>query len=121
MIEGPEFDTGTPPGEPTSPPTDECEARAAAVREALRAVVDPEIRIDVVSLGLIRQIVCEGDDVAIQMILTTPFCPYGPFLMQQVRDVARAAVPGDVRVTLSDDLWSPGMMEGTNLAEWGLL
>jgi metal-sulfur cluster biosynthetic enzyme len=91
------------------------------VREALRQVVDPEIRIDVVTLGLIREIVVEPRAVAITMILTTPFCPYGGYLIQQVKDAATSAAGAEARVTMGEELWSPSMMEGADLAEWGLL
>jgi len=96
-------------------------ALESAIREALRNVVDPEIRIDVVSLGLIRHIAFNGHETEVQMILTTPFCPYGGILVQQVKDVTRSVVPGDVTVTLMDEPWSPDLMEGVDLAEWGLL
>jgi metal-sulfur cluster biosynthetic enzyme len=97
------------------------QAVESEVREALRQVVDPEIRIDVVALGLIRNVVVMDDAVEVQMILTTPFCPYGGILVQQVKDVTRSVVSGEVRVTLLDEMWSPDLMEGANLAEWGLL
>jgi metal-sulfur cluster biosynthetic enzyme len=96
-------------------------ALESEVREALRQVFDPEIRIDVVTLGLIRDVIVLPDAVEVQMILTTPFCPYGGILVQQVKDVARTVVPGEVRVTLLDEMWSPDMMEGGDLSEWGLL
>lgn len=96
-------------------------ALESEVREALRQVVDPEIRIDVVTLGLIRHILVDDDAVEVQMILTTPFCPYGGILVQQVKDVTRSVVAGDVRVTMLDEMWSSDMMEGADLAEWGLI
>ncbi|MFN8423463.1 MAG: iron-sulfur cluster assembly protein [Anaerolineae bacterium] len=46
------------------------------IRESLRSVVDPEINIDVVTLGLIREIIFHPAETEVQMILTTPFCPY---------------------------------------------
>jgi metal-sulfur cluster biosynthetic enzyme len=107
--------------EQSVPAAAEQPALESQVREALRAVVDPEIRIDVVALGLIRHIAVADDVTEIQMILTTPFCPYGGILVQQVKDVARSVVGGDVHVTLMDEMWSPDMIEGGDLAEWGLL
>jgi metal-sulfur cluster biosynthetic enzyme len=96
-------------------------ALESEVREALRGVVDPEIRIDVVALGLIREILFDGDETEVRMILTTPFCPYAGVLVQQVKDMTTSVVAGPVRVTLTDELWSPDMMEGGDLSEWGLL
>ena len=91
------------------------------VREALRRVIDPEIRIDVVTLGLIREIVFDGEETEVRMILTTPFCPYAGALVQQVKDMTTSVVAGPVRVTLTDEMWTPDMMEGGDLSEWGLL
>ncbi len=94
------------------------------VRQALRAVVDPELGLDVVTLGLIRDIIFHADDdTEVQMIMTTPFCPYAGMLIQQVQQVASVAVDGPARVTLLDEpLWEPSMMEGGDIfSEWGLI
>jgi metal-sulfur cluster biosynthetic enzyme len=95
--------------------------KESEIREALRRVVDPEIRIDVVSLGLIRDIVFHPDETEVKMILTTPFCPYAGALVQQVKDMTMSVVAQPVRVTLTDERWTPDMMEGGDLSEWGLL
>ena len=92
------------------------------IREALRIVVDPELGMDVVTLGLIRDIIFREDETEIQMIMTTPFCPYAGMLIQQVQEVAASVVDGPVRVTLRDEMWDPSMMEGGDLfADWGLV
>jgi metal-sulfur cluster biosynthetic enzyme len=108
-------------------PTNEVDALAleSEVREALRHVVDPEINLDVITLGLIRHIVIDDRGVEVQMILTTPFCPYAGMMVQQVKDMTRLVVdnvlPGEVKVTLLDEVWSPELMDGGDWAEWGLL
>src|SRR5215510_2177309 len=61
------------------------------VRTALRQVVDPEIGMDVIQLGLIRELDMKADSTHVQMLLTTPFCPYGPQLMEQVRRTVQEA------------------------------
>ncbi len=92
------------------------------IREALRVVVDPELGMDVVTLGLIRDIIFREDETEIQMVMTTPFCPYAGVLIQQVQQVAATVVDGPVRVTLLDEMWDPSMMEGGDLfANWGLV
>ena len=91
------------------------------LREALRQVVDPEIGFDVVTLGLIRGIDVSPESVEIQMIFTTPFCPYGGILLQQVKDMARTLTERDITVELLDEQWSPDMMEGGDWSEWGLI
>jgi metal-sulfur cluster biosynthetic enzyme len=92
------------------------------IREALRQVVDPEINIDIVTLGLIREIVRDGAGTEVRMILTTPFCPYAGTLVQQTKDMTRAVTGGEVRVVLLDEpVWSPELMEGGDWSEWGLI
>jgi metal-sulfur cluster biosynthetic enzyme len=44
------------------------------IREALRPVVDPEMGVSAVDLGTIRDVVTEGDEVGVTMVLTAPFC-----------------------------------------------
>ena len=55
------------------------------VKTALRDVYDPELGMSVMELGLIRKLDFEADLTEITMLLTTPFCPYGPALIEQVR------------------------------------
>jgi len=82
------------------------------VREALRPVMDPEIGMSVVDLGMIREVVIKGDVVEIKMVLTAPFCPLAGFITDQVRQAA-AAVPGvkEAKVTLLDERWDPSWMK----------
>jgi metal-sulfur cluster biosynthetic enzyme len=91
------------------------------IREALRRVVDPEINLDVIALGLIRTIVFGSEETEVQMMLTTPFCPYAGMMVQQVKDMTQSVTGGPVRVTLLDEPWSPELMEAGDLSEWGLL
>jgi ATP-binding protein involved in chromosome partitioning len=60
----------------------------AAVLQALKAVQDPDLRRDIVSLGFIKNLVIDGTRVAFTIELTTPACP----VKDQMRDQARAAV-----------------------------
>jgi 3-phenylpropionate/trans-cinnamate dioxygenase ferredoxin component len=81
------------------------------IREALREVSDPELHLDVVTLGLIREINVDTKPVNIKMLLTTPFCPYGPWLVQRVKDTAEELVGDAVYVQVLMEPWSPEMME----------
>lgn len=56
------------------------------VRDVLRTVVDPELHINIVDLGLVYGIELAGPTVDVQMTLTSPGCPYGPYLLHQVKD-----------------------------------
>ncbi|MBS3782894.1 MAG: metal-sulfur cluster assembly factor [Anaerolineae bacterium] len=83
------------------------------IREALRPVVDPEMGVSVVDLGMIREVEVEGDKVKIKMVLTTPFCPLAGVITEQVREAA-AQVEGveEAKVTLLDEPWDPSWMRG---------
>jgi metal-sulfur cluster biosynthetic enzyme len=78
-----------------------------AVLDALRAVVDPEIGMNVVELALIKQIILGPGTLEIKMILTTPFCPYAGSMIQQVKEQAESVVEHDVKVTLLAERWDP--------------
>jgi metal-sulfur cluster biosynthetic enzyme len=90
------------------------------VREALRAVVDPEIGMNVIEMGLIRDLQIEDDRAHVVMILTTPFCPYAPHLMEQVRRTAQQALNRPTTIEMGLEMWSPEMMEEGAAANWGL-
>ena len=85
------------------------QARATelAILDALRAVVDPEIGMNVVELALIRQIILGEDQTEIKMILTTPFCPYAGAMIQQVKEQVESVVENEVKVTLLAERWDP--------------
>ncbi len=82
-------------------------ARELAVLDALRAVVDPEIGMNVVELALIKQIILGTDSSEIKMILTTPFCPYAGSMIQQVKEQAESVLDHDVKITLLAERWDP--------------
>lgn len=90
------------------------------VREALRQVYDPEIGMNVIELGLIRKLEIGEQNAHIVMILTTPFCPYGPQLMEQVRWVAQKETGLPTTIELGSEMWDPSMMEEGAGGDWGL-
>lgn len=90
--------------------------------ESLRAVIDPEIGLNIVELGLVRRLDIDSDNdfARITMILTTPFCPYGPQLIEQVRLVGNSVMSGGVEVEIGNEMWDPSMMEEGAGGDWGL-
>jgi len=90
--------------------------------ETLRSVIDPEIGLNIIELGLVRNldINAEKDSALITMILTTPFCPYGPQIIEQVRLTGNSVMPGGVTVEIGTELWDPSMMEEGAGGDWGL-
>lgn len=86
---------------------------AQDVREALKTVIDPELGINVVDLGLIYEVEVTDDGVRIVMSMTSAACPMHNLLSRlaeiATRDVAGADVPVTVDVVF-DPPWSPDMM-----------
>jgi metal-sulfur cluster biosynthetic enzyme len=93
---------------------------APQLRETLREVVDPEIGLSIIELGLVRDVVIENDSAKIDMILTTPFCPYGPALLDMTRQKAEKALNIPTTIELGMDMWDFSMMEEGAGADWGL-
>jgi len=72
------------------------------VRDALRTVIDPEMGIDVVELGLVYGIdVAPDNAVDVQLTMTTPACPLGEFLRDSAECAIRTTVPEAPRVAVS--------------------
>lgn len=79
------------------------------VVEALKQSFDPELNLDVYTLGLIYKIDIKKDDVNILMTLTTPLCPYGPMLIEDVKAKVKSIAKAknvDVEITFEPP-WKP--------------
>lgn len=107
---------------PDTIPTDTANTRSKEdiVREALRQVVDPEIGMDIIMLGLVRELDLQPDKSHVVMMLTTPFCPYGPQLLEQARRVVQEVTGVPTTIEMSMELWEPSMMEEGAAQDWGL-
>jgi metal-sulfur cluster biosynthetic enzyme len=82
------------------------------VVDALRAVEDPELGMDIVELGLLYDVEVEGPKVKVIHTLTSMGCPVGPMIQENIDQIARA-IPDveDVEVELTwDPPWSPEKM-----------
>ena len=103
----------TPDQQPAPPAAAHDEALTEEdVYEALEEVIDPELGLDFVSLGLVYDVEIEKEDVYVTFTLTTPACPIGPQVSEQMKEFV-GDLPGVNAVhpkMVFDPPWSPEMM-----------
>lgn len=88
--------------------------------EALRSVIDPEIGMNIIELGLVRKTEINDDGAHVTMIMTTPFCPYAPQLLEQTRRTAQDFLGVPTTIEMGMEMWDPSMMEEGAASDWGL-
>jgi metal-sulfur cluster biosynthetic enzyme len=96
------------------------EAQLETIRTALRDVIDPELGINVVDLGMIRKIEHDGASTTVYMVLTTMTCPFWELFVDQV-GTALEGVRGVGELQVKYDprhRWTPDML--SNEARWEL-
>ena len=86
---------------------------------ALQEVVDPELGMNIVQLGLVRNVSLHDDSALVTMILTTPFCPYAPQIMEACRSKAEETLGIPTGIEMGREFWDRSMMEDDAL-DWGL-
>ncbi|MBI4446128.1 MAG: DUF59 domain-containing protein [Acidobacteria bacterium] len=74
--------------------------------EVLRTIVDPEIGINIVDLGLVYSVEVSQGRVHVAMTLTTPACPAGQYLAERAEAAIRRRVP-DVKSATVEVVWDP--------------
>jgi metal-sulfur cluster biosynthetic enzyme len=82
------------------------------VEEALTNVIDPELGLDFVELGLIYEVEVEDEDVYVTFTLTSPGCPIGPQVTEQIKEYV-GELPGVSNVypkMVFTPPWSPDQM-----------
>ena len=80
------------------------------VREALRHCHDPELQMDIITLELVYGITVDKDNVNVRMTFTTPACPYGPLLLEEVQRIIKERVPEVKEIKIDvvfDPPWQP--------------
>ena len=90
-----------------------------ALTNELKKVMDPEIGLNVLELGLVRNVAVINGEGKMMMIMTTPFCPYGPALLETTRQQVEIGLNLPTSVELSYELWDPSMMDENARADWG--
>ncbi len=93
-----------------------------SVRALLRRVIDPEVGVNIVDLGLVYRIDVTAEEVLIEMTMTSPACPMGDMIMDDIDAVLDAALPENLRVVVKmvwDPPWNPGMMNAEAREHFG--
>jgi metal-sulfur cluster biosynthetic enzyme len=82
------------------------------VQEALTNVIDPELGLDFVELGLIYEVEIEDDEVFVNFTLTSPGCPIGPQVSEQIEEFVGEldGVSGVYPKMTFSPPWTPEMM-----------
>jgi metal-sulfur cluster biosynthetic enzyme len=83
------------------------------ILDALRAVIDPEIGMNVVDLGLVYEAAVRDGDVHVALTMTTPTCPLGESICDEAERAIRQSVPGVKSVSVDlvrEPPWQPSMM-----------
>jgi len=91
------------------------------VTACLESVTDPELGISVVDLGLIYNVLVEGNKISVDMTLTNPSCPMAGLVAGSVEEALRAAFPeAEVEVSLVwDPPWTPERLTESGRAQLG--
>ena len=91
---------------------------------ALKTVIDPELGINIVDLGLIYRSARTANGIDIALTMTTPACPLGEMMTEEIKLVLRDRFPElpDLRVEIVwDPPWSPELMSEESRQQLGIL
>jgi len=92
------------------------------ILEALRTVIDPELGVSIVDLGLVYHVEIDGARVRVEMTMTSPACPLRDYIKDLVVTAIaeRAAELEDIEIVIvTDPPWTPEMMSGAARRQLG--
>lgn len=81
--------------------------------DALRQVIDPELGMNIVDLGLVYRLDTTGDGVQLDITMTSPACPMAEQIMGDAEDALAACLPPSMPVLVNlvwEPTWSPALM-----------
>ena len=93
-----------------------------AIIDALRTVLDPELNVNVVDLGLVYTVQAREDEIDVEMTLTTPACPAGPEILRNAvsaLELLDGVSKANVKLVMSPP-WSPDRMSDSAKDELGI-
>ena len=90
----------------------EVDPRLDALWQALATVIDPEIGLDIVTIGLVYNVTIESDVAHVTHTLTTPGCPMEQYITQGIREAVSLVhgLAGAEMDLVWDPAWHPGMI-----------
>jgi metal-sulfur cluster biosynthetic enzyme len=92
----------------------------SGLRTKLAEVIDPEIMLNVLQLGLIRKVSIENGVGKLYLLLTTPFCPYGPAMIEMIKQKAEEGLGLPIEIELGPEPWDFSLMEDPGALDWGM-
>lgn len=79
--------------------------------DALKGVIDPDIGINIVDLGMVEHIAAGADGISVALIMTTPACPQSGYLRDEAARVLAEAGANPVTVSVVETpLWDPSRL-----------
>ncbi len=84
------------------------------VRDVLRQVIDPEIGMNIVALGLVYRLDLAPDRLLVEMTMTSPACPMGEMILDDVHAALAKVLPETMRrevILVWEPPWNPSMMD----------
>jgi metal-sulfur cluster biosynthetic enzyme len=94
-------------------------ALADTLYTGLQSVMDPELGMNIIQLGLVRDVQVNDEKALVTMILTTPFCPYAPQLMEACRSKTEEVLGIPTEIEMGREFWDRSFME-EDAVDWGL-
>lgn len=94
----------------------------AAIRNLLRRVIDPEVGLNIVDLGLVYRVDAGAESVLIEMTMTSPACPMGGMIADEVKDVLARALPPSCKAEVRlvwEPPWQQSMMSEAGKQHFG--
>jgi metal-sulfur cluster biosynthetic enzyme len=90
------------------------------LRAKLAEVMDPEIMLNVLQLGLIRKVSITNSEAKLYVLLTTPFCPYGPAMLEMIKQKAQEGLEMPITIEMGYEPWDFSLMEDPGALDWGM-
>ncbi|MBS3168907.1 DUF59 domain-containing protein [Candidatus Woesearchaeota archaeon] len=82
--------------------------REQIIENVLKKYEDPELMIDVWTLGLVYALVVENTAVQIKLTFTSPMCPYGPMMVEELKSLILKEGAGSVAIEITfEPPWQP--------------